>query len=147
MQTYNSFNEMAGTTGSLEGAGVDFQTLLERTGGSTGIRIEPTWNLALVASFRGVRGCRSGLGLYVTGLDHGNPHVEAKANGKTLAKIFIEPAVVFDPSQNVFLDKNEKNAVLEFLQNKENLAKCMAEWNRIHKDNTSAQAANIPVEE
>jgi len=57
MRTYNSFNEMAGTTGSLEGAGVDFQTLLDRTGGTPDhllsdmsmYNIESIWNLAIIS--------------------------------------------------------------------------------------------------
>jgi hypothetical protein len=91
-----------------------------------------TENMARVGTLRG------GLGLFIGSIDHGNPHIEVKRNGKhRVAKIFFYPNIAEDPAVRNELTTKETEEVKKFIS--DNILRCRTEWYRIHKDNSSAQ--------
>jgi hypothetical protein len=87
MQNYNSFNELAASQRVKDNSRTDLNASVSNV---------YVCNMSTVHSFKGIRGARKGLRLVVGSRDHGNPHVEAWAGKRFLAKIFIETETVKD---------------------------------------------------
>jgi len=122
MQTYNSFNEMAGTTGSPEGAGVDFQTLLERTGVSemSAFNMSPVLiPLEQISGYKFSIGSKEGP----------KPHVHVNGPGNKNAKFWLDPLSVKDKG-NMRVD--ELNAAMKLIEpNKETFIQQYQKYNFI----------------